>query len=224
MMKNLVLVSPFNPEAGFDVGNAMARNKYIYCLSDAAIVVATSKGSGGTWNGATENLKRNWVPLWVLSNPDHNSGNAALVNLGAGWLPDDRFIASSMIEGTTSTVPTNVVETSLFDVVSPAAEALAIAESPAAVYVATEAPQTGIVPKTGTESEVMTFYDFFLKRLESVTNGSPATLEHLLATFDVTKAQLGDWIKRGMSEGRIQKLNKPVRYRAVKVMQQALDL
>jgi hypothetical protein len=67
MMKNLVLVSPFNPEAGFDVGNAMARNKYIYCLSDAAIVVATSKGSGGTWSGATENLKRNWAPLWVLN-------------------------------------------------------------------------------------------------------------------------------------------------------------
>ena len=79
MTKNLVLVSPFNPEAGFDVGNAMARNKYIYCLSDAAIVVATSRGSGGTWNGAVEDLKKSWVPLWVLNHPDVNSGNAALV-------------------------------------------------------------------------------------------------------------------------------------------------
>ena len=29
MARNLVLMSPFNPEAGFDVGNAMARNKYV---------------------------------------------------------------------------------------------------------------------------------------------------------------------------------------------------
>ena len=36
---NLVLVSPFYPEAGFNVGNAMQRNKYIYCLSNAAFVV-----------------------------------------------------------------------------------------------------------------------------------------------------------------------------------------
>ena len=118
MMNNLVLVSTFNPEAGFDVGNAMARNKYIYCLSDAAIVVASSKGSGGTWNGATENLKRNWVPLWVLNHPDNSSGNAALVDLGAGWLPDNSFRAGSLID------------------------------------VTTEDAQTGIRPKTGTESEV----------------------------------------------------------------------
>lgn len=39
MAMNLVLMSPFNPEAGFDVGNAMARNKYVYCLADAAVVV-----------------------------------------------------------------------------------------------------------------------------------------------------------------------------------------
>ena len=32
----LVLVSPFYPEAGFNAGNAMGRNKYIYALSDRA--------------------------------------------------------------------------------------------------------------------------------------------------------------------------------------------
>jgi len=224
MMKNLVLVSPFNPEAGFDVGNAMARNKYIYCLSDAAIVVATSKGSGGTWSGATENLKRNWVPLWVLNHPGNSSGNAALVHLGAGWLPDDRFMAGSLFDGTVATVPTKDVETSLFNVTSSATEALAIAESPASAYVAAEAAPPGIVPKTGAESEAMTFYDFFLKRLETVTNGSPATVENLLATFDISKTQLGDWIKRGIAEGRLKKLNKPVRYMTVKVKQEALDL
>ena len=71
--RNLVLVSPFNPEAGFSAGNAMARNKYIYCMSDAAVVVESGK-SGGTWNGATENLKKRWVPLWVKISSDLEFG------------------------------------------------------------------------------------------------------------------------------------------------------
>jgi predicted Rossmann fold nucleotide-binding protein DprA/Smf involved in DNA uptake len=88
MAGDLALVSPFNPEAGFDVGNAMARNRYIYCLADAAIVIAAGKGKGGTWNGATENLRKGWVPLWVKSHQDPASGNSELVKRGAQWLPD----------------------------------------------------------------------------------------------------------------------------------------
>jgi predicted Rossmann fold nucleotide-binding protein DprA/Smf involved in DNA uptake len=84
----LALVSSFNPEAGFDVGNAMARNKYVYCLADAAIVVATGRGKGGTWSGAIENLERRWVPLWVKFDEDPNSGASELVQRGAHWLPN----------------------------------------------------------------------------------------------------------------------------------------
>lgn len=85
---NLVLISPFSPEAGFNVGNAMARNKYIYCLSDTAVVVHSGR-TGGTWNGATENLKQKWVPLWIKKTNDLDSGNSNLVNLGGHWLPED---------------------------------------------------------------------------------------------------------------------------------------
>ena len=86
--KNLVLISPFSPEAGFNVGNAMARNKYIYCLSDTAVVVHSGR-TGGTWSGATENLKQKWVPLWIKKTNDLDSGNSNLVNLGGHWLPED---------------------------------------------------------------------------------------------------------------------------------------
>jgi len=91
MADALALVTPFNPEAGFDVGNAMARNRYIYCLAESAIVVATSRGTGGTWNGALENLKNDWVPLWVKHDSDPNSGPAALVERQARWLPEPDF-------------------------------------------------------------------------------------------------------------------------------------
>ena len=83
MDNNLVLVSPFNPESGFNVGNAMGRNKYIYCMSDAAVVVR-SDTKGGTWRGAEENQKNNWVPIWVKHTDD---GNHRIVQRGANWLP-----------------------------------------------------------------------------------------------------------------------------------------
>ena len=78
----LVLVSPFYPDAGFNAGNAMARNKYIYALSDRALVIDSALGSGGTWEGALEALAQQWVPLYVRT-PGNGPGNAALVGMGA---------------------------------------------------------------------------------------------------------------------------------------------
>ena len=86
MEGRLVLITVSNPEAGFSIGQAMQRNKYIYCLSDAAFVVHSGK-KGGTWQGARENLKKNWVPLWVRSTADGNAGNADIVRDGGQWAP-----------------------------------------------------------------------------------------------------------------------------------------
>lgn len=82
MAGNLVLMSPYNPEGKFSVGNAMGRNKYIYCMSRAAVVVHSGL-TGGTWTGANENLKNNWVPLFVKENNDPECGNSKLITLGA---------------------------------------------------------------------------------------------------------------------------------------------
>ena len=87
MANNLVLISTFYPEAGFNAGNAMQRNKYIYCLSDAAMVVHSGE-KGGTWNGAFENIRKQWTPLWVKRSSDPKAGNAAIVRAGALWAPD----------------------------------------------------------------------------------------------------------------------------------------
>lgn len=88
MSGDLALVSPFNPEVRFLVGNAMARNKYIYCLARGAIVVSSSPDSGGTWNGAVENLRYGWVPLAVKRTDAADSGNPKLVERGGRWLAD----------------------------------------------------------------------------------------------------------------------------------------
>jgi predicted Rossmann fold nucleotide-binding protein DprA/Smf involved in DNA uptake len=76
----LCLVSPYNPETGFNVGNAMARNKLIYTQSDATIIVK-SDTKGGTWEGAKENIKKRWVPIWVFDYKE--KGNEALIKMGA---------------------------------------------------------------------------------------------------------------------------------------------
>ncbi|WP_025769879.1 DNA-processing protein DprA [Thioalkalivibrio sp. HK1] len=86
--KRLVLVSAVHPEAGFSAGNAMGRNKYIYCLGDAALVVRSGI-EGGTWNGASENIEKRWVPLWIKPTNDSFAGNDALVKRGARWVCED---------------------------------------------------------------------------------------------------------------------------------------
>jgi predicted Rossmann fold nucleotide-binding protein DprA/Smf involved in DNA uptake len=96
--EELTLVTPYAPEARFSVGNAMGRNRLIYCLADAAVVVATSAGSGGTWGGAVENMKAGWVPLWVWSGDEAPSGNREL--LSRGGLKLERIVSvDSLVTG-----------------------------------------------------------------------------------------------------------------------------
>jgi predicted Rossmann fold nucleotide-binding protein DprA/Smf involved in DNA uptake len=83
----LTLIAAQHPAAGFSVGGAMGRNRLIYCLAEAAIVVASGE-KGGTRAGALENLKAGWVPLFVRREPEAPSGNGEL--LAAGGLPITR--------------------------------------------------------------------------------------------------------------------------------------
>ena len=78
----LALLTPFRPDAGFRPGNAMARNKLVYASADAAVVVASGDG-GGTWTGATENLRARWVPLFVRADSSSPPGNRLLLERGA---------------------------------------------------------------------------------------------------------------------------------------------
>lgn len=84
---DLCLVTPYSPNAGFSVGAAMGRNRLIYCLADYAIVVASDAETGGTWAGATETLKNNWVPVFVLEHNQMPEGNKLLLQKGALAFP-----------------------------------------------------------------------------------------------------------------------------------------
>lgn len=80
--EKLALVSPFHPKAPFTVWSAMERNKLIYAMSDSALVVSSELDKGGTWNGALENLKKGWVPLFVRDDENAPAGNRGLIKRG----------------------------------------------------------------------------------------------------------------------------------------------
>ncbi|MBK9161134.1 MAG: DNA-processing protein DprA [Nitrosomonadales bacterium] len=85
----LVLISPYDPSAGFNVGNAMQRNKLIYALADAALVVSSDVNKGGTWTGAVEQLdKLHFVPVYVRSTGQATPGLDALRARGAKSWPN----------------------------------------------------------------------------------------------------------------------------------------
>lgn len=84
---NLVLISPYYPDARFSAGNAMGRNKYIYVLAESSIVIHSGL-KGGTWEGAKENLKNGWVSLFVKQSDDTHAGNQKLLEMGGLELKD----------------------------------------------------------------------------------------------------------------------------------------
>jgi predicted Rossmann fold nucleotide-binding protein DprA/Smf involved in DNA uptake len=94
----LTLVSACDPNASFNVGNAMGRNKYIYALADRALVISCSVGTGGTWAGAIEALEKiKDVPIFVLDNAVPE-GNRQLLKRGTQPLTFP-FMPGSSIRG-----------------------------------------------------------------------------------------------------------------------------
>lgn len=86
----------FRPDSGFQVWKAMDRNKHIYALSDGAVVAHSAHKSGGTWSGATENLKHGWVPLSVRAEPPVPKGNRKLIEKGGK--PVDRRLLRDNVD------------------------------------------------------------------------------------------------------------------------------
>ena len=113
--KNLVLVSPYDPSAGFNVGRAMQRNKSVYALADAALVVSSDVNKGGTWAGAAEQLDKYRVaPVYVRSTGETGGGLEALRLKGA--LPWPNPVNNEAFGAIFRAPPaTDGVELSLFD-------------------------------------------------------------------------------------------------------------
>jgi len=235
MEGNLVLVSPFYPEAGFNAGNAMARNKYIYCLADAALVVHSGT-KGGTINGAEENLKKQWVPLWVKPTRDTSAANSLIVNKGGRWCAEDieQLELSSLTEMPSSnTVKPTENQNDLFsqalDQPNMFSGSVLVPEPLPTKDVNTESqsvadfesePSVLDIDSSIEEAEhayevATDFYQLFVKELLRLAN-APLTVDELEEQTRLHKSQINEWLKQAVEDGHIKKLNHPVRYQRLR--------
>ena len=180
----LVLISPYYPDAGFNVGNAMGRNKLIYGLAEAALIVRSELRTGGTWAGAEEELRReNAIPLFVRAEDGMPEGNRALVSLGAREAPRRPWSAiREWIPGAA-------------DVSS---------ESLSLVRDLPVTPSHGSHTKPSTDDAIIT-------RILAVLD-VPRTSNEIATLLGMETATLNPNLKVAVDEKAIDKLMKPVRY------------
>jgi predicted Rossmann fold nucleotide-binding protein DprA/Smf involved in DNA uptake len=88
----IALATPFAPDAPFSPGNAMARNKLIYAAARVTIVISAALGRGGTWEGATEALRRGYGNVGVWMGAGRGPGNQRLVDMGGTPVVDAREV------------------------------------------------------------------------------------------------------------------------------------
>lgn len=212
---NVVLVSPFYPEAGFNAGNAMGRNKYIYCLADSSLVIHSGK-KGGTLNGAEENLRKHWVPLWIKPTDDREAANGDLVSKGGRWCePDiqsmsisDLFLADQTPETVVQSKKEQIDLFSQPEIIPPLAEAQDLT-----AHCNNNAAMEPPVKAEDKDGKNIDFYQLFIIELQRVA-AQPITLDELLENTGLNKSQLNDWLKRATDEGVIKKLSKPLRFQS----------
>jgi DNA processing protein len=214
MDKRLVLVSPYDPAAGFNVGHAMQRNKFIYALSDAALVVSADFQKGGTWEGAIEQLERlHFVPVFVRNADNGGKGNRALIQRGGRPWPEPHS-GSDLIEAMKEAAADVAAE--------PQQETLSFAlhEKAASSYgdkLAKPAMTPSVLESSSEHTEspatrlLSSVRQILLQELAEAQTES-----QVAALLGVSKSQAKAWLIQLVKEGTLKKLSKPVRFCAAK--------
>ncbi len=209
MDNQLVLISPYDPAAGFNVGNAMKRNKMIYALADAALVVSSDYKKGGTWAGVIEQLEKfRFIPVYVRSNGNIGKGLKALQEKGALPWPNpqspDLFIEAlnvqiDLIKGVNGykevAPPKGDKDVGTYE-----------NKSDYSVRVSISMPNP-ITPSPKPADEL------FAKVKELLLHmNDPKTETEVASDLQVSKKQAREWLQRLVKEGVLKKKQKPLRY------------
>ncbi len=182
----LALISSYDPDAGFNAGNAMGRNKYIYALADYALVVSSSLGKGGTWAGAVEALEKiRDIPIFVRMHPSASEGIRQLHDKGAHAFPSEpwntslkELLATSVSLDEPVQIPQAIAHSHLQN---------ADDRTKDIIYEA-------VLP-------------LILDHLQQ-----PNNVKCLAESLNVRQSQMQDWLDKAVVEGHVRKTNKPVAY------------
>lgn len=226
----LLLISPYHPDAGFSVGNAMGRNKLIYALADYGLVVSADHKKGGTWEGAVEELKRKpGRPVFVRLGDSVPEGNRKLVDLGALAFPafaGSQDPAAVLRESLTSRpAPEPKDETPLFTQptrpdhavgavreappvsAQPPTQSERLAAEAKTAKVTEEQPANAPLTAPTTQPQTLpipaSVYDA-VKPLIIKALDKPQTVDALAKALKVRKPQLQDWVKDLLKDGVLE--------------------
>jgi DNA processing protein len=223
----LTLVSPYDPNAGFNVGHAMQRNKLIYALSDAALVVSSDVNKGGTWAGAVEQLdKFKLVPVYVRSAEARSPGLDALRKKGAiAWPNPDSEEALADLLNTPVEASSQgdlliangkgdddspvISASSELDLPSPSAptasvEAVSEAVAPASLSSIKEPSGPSKSPAETLLAEV--------RKLAEEMAAEPLKESEFAEALQITPTQARNWLNRFVHEGLLKKQRNPAGY------------
>ena len=206
----LVLICPYDPAAGFLVGHAMQRNKLIYALADAALVVSAEFEKGGTWAGAVEQLDRHrFVSVYVRATGEMGKGLDALLERGARrWLnPQDPDALGSLLDMSPEAAPASGLASLPCEVRED--------QDPADTQ-PNQALAAPPIAKPGFGNDLRPAEKMLARVRELLSDylDEPRSEADVTQVLDVQKTQASRWLKRLVTDGVIERLSQPVRYRA----------
>lgn len=186
MNERLTLISPYEPDSRWLAYTAMERNKLIYGLSDAALVVTSADEEGGTWSGATEALSNGGRTIFIRAGSGIPPGNAKLLKRGGTPFPESPWIdLQEMLKAHETGRP------DLFNT-----------QPAVAVKEAVSQPS---------QEATMDAYSLIRDTLMNLLS-EPRTEDWLAESMQVRGAQMKDWLEKAIEDGRVKKLKRPVRY------------
>ncbi len=208
----LVLISPYDPSAGFNVGHAMQRNKLLYALADAALVVCSDYEKGGTWGGAVEQLEKlHFVTVYVRSNGETSMGIAALQRKGALPWPNPET-PEALTEALTAKTNSREEYPEQLGLSS------SVSEPHKQIY---EASPGSIVnkgsivlpPEKSPSSPANDLFDKARELLLRITAAKPKKAKEVADELQVSESQARTWLDRLVEDGVLKKNpSRPVRY------------
>lgn len=81
LQRNVLYLAEDGFDMPFSAQRALSRNRVIHCLSSRVLVAQCAYGKGGTWDGATKNLRHGWSNVFCFD--DGSKAVQDLIQMGA---------------------------------------------------------------------------------------------------------------------------------------------
>jgi DNA processing protein len=236
--RRTLLISPYDPSAGFNVGHAIARNKFIFALADVGLVVNSDLERGGTWAGAIEQLRKlHFVPLYIRSSGKRSAGLDALLREGAlPWPePQDAETLEALFKDRSNDshaaayqghfdfkIPVGAPSGVSYAALDTGRQMLMLEEAPSgpdSLEVGTSDLSAAIAksilvdapsgPQVGLKQEMFATFERLIPQILHV----PKKAAQIAVELDLNQMQTRDWLGRLVATGVIEKKKSDATYR-----------